>query len=158
MKIVRVLGIVLGIAVLGFAAAWLMRSDPMGPISGRELRGTDGAYPSSWVFSEDAYTIAVETRPDDPHSVTTIAWLHEGSLHIPAMNGSDKKWTGYVVADPRVRIKIGDLVFPAKLVRVEPADPAPYLDSAAGKYGQMAESRESGEIPEDIWLFRVEPR
>jgi hypothetical protein len=155
MKVVRIVGVIL---LLGFAALWLMRSDPIGPISGRALSGTDEAYPTSWDFTEGAITVTVETRPEDPHSVTTWAWVHEGSLHIPAMNGSDKRWTRYVVEDPRVRIKVGDRVFSANLVRVEVDDPTPYLDTAAGKYGQMAENRESGEMPEDIWLFRVEPR
>ena len=158
LKLVRILGIVLALVVVGFGIAWLTRMDPMGPVSGRALSGTDEPYPASWDFSDDNYTIAVESRPDDPHSVTTIAWVHEGSLHIPAMNGSDKHWTQYVVADPRVRVKVGDRVFPATLIRIELDEPDPYLDSAAGKYAQMAEAREDGEMPEDIWLFRVEPR
>jgi hypothetical protein len=158
LKIVRILGIVLALVVVGLGIAWLTRTDPMGPVSGRALTGADEAYPANWDFSDDNYTIAVEVRPDDPHSVTTIAWIHEGSLHIPAMNASEKDWTQYVLDDPRSRLKVGDRVFPAKLVRVELDDPGPYLDSAAGKYGQMAEAREDGEMPEDIWVFRVEPR
>lgn len=157
-NIIRIVGIVFGVVAVAAGSAWLMRTDPIGPVSGRALSGVEEAYPANWDFSEEAYTVAVETRPEDPHSVTTLAWVHEGSLHIPAMNGTDKKWTQIVVEEPRVRIKVGDRVFSAKLVRVELTDPEPFLDSAAVKYSQIAENREDGELPEDIWLFRVEPR
>ncbi len=71
------------------------------------------------------------------------------------MNGSEKEWTKIVLADPRVRLKLGETVYPARLVRVEPENPGPYFDSAARKYAQMGEM---GEMPPDVWLFRVEPR
>ena len=158
MKFVRIASLVALALVVLLLLGWLMRSDPIGPVAGRAVSGDEAAYPADWDFSEEHFTIAVETRPDDPHSVTTVAFVHEGQLHVPAMNGSKKDWTQYVLADPRVRLKVGDLVYPARLVRVDLADPEPYFDSAARKYAQMAEARESGEVPEDIWLFRVEPR
>ncbi|MEE3330816.1 MAG: hypothetical protein VX246_08090 [Myxococcota bacterium] len=157
-NIIRMVGIVFGVVTAAAGAAWLMRTDPIGPVAGRALSGAEEAYPANWDFSEEAYTVAVETRPEDPHSVTTLAWVHEGSLHVPAMNGTNKKWTQIVLDDSRVRIKVGDRVFPAKLVRVALTDPEPFLDSAAVKYSQIAENREDGELPEDIWMFRVEPR
>ena len=76
-----------------------------------------------WSFSDEYTPIAVEVRPDEPHSVTTFAFLHEGSLHVPAMNGSEKEWPGIVLRDDRVRLKLGDNVYPVKLVRVEPDGP-----------------------------------
>ena len=36
--------------------------------------------------------------------------------------------------------------------------PEPYLDSVARKDARMPEAREQGEMPKDIWLFRVEAR
>jgi len=158
MSIVRIVGIVVGVVTVAAGATWLMRTDPIGPFAGRALSGVEEAFPANWDFSEEAYTVAVETRPEDPHSVTTLAWVHEGSLHVPAMNGTNKRWTQIVLDDSRVRIKVGERVFPAKLVRVAFVDLEPFLDSAAVKYSQIAENREDGEFPEDILLFRVEPR
>jgi len=156
MKTLRILGwVVLGLALLA-GLAWLFRSDPIGPISGRALRGAEAAYPSDWAFSDEYTTIALESRPDDPHSVTTICFVHDGALYVPAEGGSTKRWTGYVVADPRVRLKIGDGVYPARAVRVEGVEPETFLGSAGKKYPQVAEA--DGELPEDIWLFRIEPR
>jgi hypothetical protein len=157
-RLVRIAAIVLGVAVVGLAIAWLLRSDPIGPIAGRAVSGSEAPYPSDWSFSDQHDTIAVEVRPEDPHSVTTIAFVHDGHLHVPAMNGSEKQWTQMVRRDARVRLKVGDAVYAAKLVRVEAEDREPYFDSAASKYAQMAEAREQGETPEDIWLFRVEAR
>ena len=158
MKVARVAAVVVAVVGVGALGAWLVRTDPIGPIAGRALTGPEAPYPDDWRFSDAAYTIAVETNPADPHSVTTFAFLHEGKLHIPAMNGSGKRWTQDALANPNVRIKVGDTVYPARLVRIEPTDLEPYVDSAARKYAQMASALESGELPDDIWLFRVEPR
>jgi len=158
MKVARVAAIAAVALGAGALTAWLLRSDPIGPVAGRALTGRELPYPADWSFSDAYYTVAVETRPADPHSVTTLAFVHEGHLYLPADNGSSKQWTRYAVEDPNVRVQVGEEVFAARLVRVEPTDIAPYVASAARKYARMAEAFESGELPEDIWLFRVEPR
>lgn len=156
MKILRILGWVLLALTVVAGVAWLFRGDPLGPVSGRALRGAEVAYPSDWAFSDQHTLIALETRPDDPHSVTTICFVHEGDLYVPAQGGSEKRWTGYVLKDPRVRLKIGDAIYPARAVRVEDADPATFLESAGKKYPRVADAE--GELPDDIWLFRIESR
>jgi len=154
-KVLKILGAALGALVVLAALAWLFRSNPIGPISGRAVTGTVAAYPDDWSFSDEHSTIAVEVRPEAPHSVTTICFVHDGALYVPAQSGSTKDWTGYVVADPRVRLKIGDRVFEAAATRIEDADPETFLTSAGKKYPQVASQ---DEIPEDIWLFRIGPR
>ena len=155
MKILKIIGVLLGALAVLAAIGWLFRSNPIGPIAGRALTGAVAAYPDDWSFSDEHTTIAVEVRPGAPHSVTTICFVHEGALYVPAQSGSTKDWTRYVVADPRVRLKIGDRVFEAVATRVEDADPETFLASAGKKYPQVA-SRD--EIPDDIWLFRIGPR
>lgn len=156
MKVLKIIGAVLGTLIVVLGLAWLLRSDPIGPLSGRALSGGEAAYPADWSFTDDFTTIAVESRPGDPHSVTTICFIHDGELYVPARGGSEKRWTQYVLDDPRVRIKVGDAVYPARALRVENADPETFLASAAVKYSQMADP--DREIPEDIWLFRIAPR
>jgi hypothetical protein len=154
-KVLRILAGVLLALAIGAGLAYSQRTDPIGPVAGRALSGAEAAYPPDWGFSDAHMTIAVEARPEDPHSVTTLCFLHEGALYVPAMNGSEKEWTQMVVADGRVRLKIGDRVYPALAERVPDADFAAFLPSAAGKYSSLAEADEP---PPDVWLFRIGPR
>ena len=156
MNILKKIGV--GIVILALLAgiAWLFRSDPVYMISGRGLTGDSFPYPSDWSFSDDHPTIAVEVRPDDPHSVTTICFVHQGDLYVPAQGGSSKTWTRLALEDSRVRLKIGEKVYHAKAGRVEPLDLLDYVDSIAAKYPQLGE-RSPEELPEDIWLFRIRP-
>ena len=64
-------------------------------ISGRTLSGEEFPYPENWDFTNDHFTIAVETRPEDPHSVTTVCFVHEGALYVPAQSGSSKRWPAF---------------------------------------------------------------
>ncbi len=156
MKILKtVAAVLLGLVVLA-AVLYPFRRDPIAMLAGRELSGTEVAYPADWAFTEAHGTIAVEVRPDAPHSVTTICFVHEGVLHVPAMNAGEKEWPSIVLGDPRVRLKIGDSIYPVRAIRLEVADPAPYLASAGKKYAQMAERAD--DPPPDVWLFRIEPR
>lgn len=147
-----------GLVVLGLIAgvAWLFRGDPFHMIAGKELQGKSFPYPSDWSFSNDYETIAVETRPNDPHSVTTLCFVHEGDLYVPAQKGSDKQWTQFVLDDPSVRLKIGEQIFHTKAERVMPFNLAVFRDSIAAKYPELG-SRSPDEMPSDIWLFRIRP-
>ncbi len=141
---------------LVLSLAYLFRSDPIMMISGKGLSGEEFPYPDDWRFSDSDLTVAVETRIDDPHSVTTLAFVHEGQLHIPAQSGSSKRWPQYVLADPRIRIKTAGKIFRARAERVEPLDIRDYRDSLALKYSEMAD-RAPEDLPPDIWLFRILP-
>ena len=156
MKILKIIGGVLAVVIVLGAIAYPLRRDPIAMLAGKELTGTEAAYPSDWTFSDEVNLCAVEVRPDDPHSVTTICFVHDGVLHVPAQSGSDKAWTGMVLDDPRVRVKVGDTIYPARAVRVVLDDLAPIIASAAAKYSQMADR--AAEPPPDVWLFRIEPR
>ena len=154
MKILKILvGTIAALLVLA-AILYPFRRDPIGMLAGKALSGVEVAYPASWDFSDAHDLIAVEVRPDDPHSVTTVCFVVDGALHVPAMNGSEKEWPSLAVADDRVRIKLGDEIYPARAVRVEPEDRAPYLAAMSKKYGRPGDA----EPPPDVWLFRIEPR
>jgi hypothetical protein len=144
-----------GLALL-VGLGWLSRGDPVLMISGKQLEGEASPYPASWDFSDDYSTIAIETNPGDPHSVTTLCFVHEGTLYVPAQGGSDKQWTQFVLENPRVRLKIGDRIFHAKAERVMPLDILEFKDSLGSKYPQMKD-RSPDEVPADLWLFRIRP-
>ncbi len=154
MKFLKILGGVIAAIVVLAAIAYPFRRDPIQMLAGKELTGAEAAYPSDWSFSDETPLCAVEVRPEDPHSVTTVCFVHDGVLHVPAQDGSKKAWTAMVLDDPRVRVKVGDTLYPARAVRVVVDDVTPILESAAAKYSQMADR----EPPPDVWLFRIEPR
>ena len=155
MKVLRILGGVLGVLLVVVAAAYALRTNPVGPVAGRGLTGEAAAYPPDWSFSDAHMTIAVEVRPDDPHSITTICFVHEGALYVPAQGGSDKQWTHIVSEDPRVRLKIGERIYSARADRVPDLDFDEFAASAQQKYSALADANEP---PPDVWLFRIGPR
>jgi hypothetical protein len=144
-----------GLALLA-GIGWLFRSDPVLMISGKHLEGEAFPYPANWDFSDDYSTIAIETNPRDPHSVTTLCFVHEGILYVPAQGGSEKQWTQFVLENPRVRLKIGDRIFHAKAERVMPLNILEFKDSLGSKYPKMKD-RSPDEVPADLWLFRIRP-
>ena len=156
-RVLKALGIAALVLVVVAGVAWLFRSDPIMMISGRTLSGEEIPYPENWDFTNDHFTIAVETRPEDPHSVTTVCFVHEGALYVPAQSGSSKRWPAYVLADPRVRIKVDGKIYPAKAERVLPLDLLDYRESLVAKFPMMAD-RKPEDLPPDIWLFRIGPR
>ena len=157
MKILKWTGVVLGTLVVVTGALYLLRTDPIYMISGKRLSGDELPYPADWSMCNDHPTIAVEARPDDPHSVTTICFLHDGDLIVPAMNGSEKQWPAMVARDPRIRVKIGDAVYPARADRLTDVSMPDLVASMAAKYPQIAQ-RDPANAPQDVWLFRISAR
>ena len=148
---------VLGTLVIVAGAVYVFRTDPIFMVSGKRLSGEELSYPSDWSMCNDHQTVAVETRVDDPHSVTTICFVHDGDLIIPAMNGSEKEWPAHVVRDPRVRVKIGGHVYPARAECMTDVSLEDLVESVAAKYPQIAE-RDPADAPQDVWLFRISAR
>ncbi len=146
----------LRIALAGVGAL-LLACGPIGPVPGGPLRGEVVSGPvEDWSFSDEHTLIAVETRPGFPHSVTTICFTHEGHLYVPARDGASKRWTRFVLADPHVRLKIGDKVYLGRAVRVDDLVADEGLIASAGrKYPRLGEL--SREELAGVWLFRIEP-
>ena len=157
MKVLRWTGAVLGAIVIVAGALYVFRADPIFMVSGKRLSGDELPYPDDWSMCNDHQTVAVETRVDDPHSVTTICFVHDGDLVIPAMNGSEKEWPAHVVRDGRVRVKIGEHVYPARAERMTDVSLEDLVESVAAKYPQIAE-RDPADAPQDVWLFRISAR
>ena len=147
----------LALAIL-LGTAYLFRTDPILMLPGKKLSGQEIPYPESWAFTEEHLTIKVETNPEDPHSVTTLCFVRDGKLTIPAMEGHTKQWPKYAEEDQRVRLKVGDQIYRAKLTLVtkdaQPLEIAPYL---APKMPDRP-LPEPDELPKNVWLFEVSRR
>ena len=157
MNLLKWIGLVLGPVVVVAGAVYVFRTDPIFMVSGKRLSGEELHYPANWSMCNDHQTVAVETRLDDPHSVTTLCFVHDGALVIPAMNGSEKEWPAHVVRDPRVRVKIGEHVYPALAERMTDVSLEDLVASVAAKYPQIAE-QDPADAPQDVWLFRISAR
>ncbi|MGI9322014.1 MAG: hypothetical protein ACR2PJ_00390 [Pseudomonadales bacterium] len=144
---------------LAFVAyiAYQFRTDPIGRMAGKAVTGMEVAYPKNWDFTSEHRLMAVEVRPSAPHSVTTVSFIYEGDLHIPALNGAGKNWTAYAMADPRARLKIGGKVYPVKLTRVPESDIAAMAQSLSEKYHWMLADGSDRPLP-STWFFRVTER
>ena len=156
-KIAKYAGVTLLVIALVLSVAYQFRTDPIAMLAGKRVSGEEQPYPNDWLFTHEHMTVAVESRSDDPHSVTTICIVHNGTLYIPAQSGSTKKWPQYVLGDSRVRIKIGDKVYPVKATRELDLSIEEVVSSGAAKYPQLAEI-EPEDRPKDVWLFRISQR
>ena len=158
MKILQISGILLAVAVLITGSGYLLRSDPIGPISGLTLSGEEAAYPAHWESCNKNATVAVETRPENPYSVTTWCVVYANDLFIPASNGSTKTWPKLITENPNIRIKISDSLYSVKATRV-PDFPLEVLgELIMKKYPESAEQIMANRDVQDTWVFRISPR
>jgi hypothetical protein len=105
--------------------------------------------------------IELETRPDDPYSVNVWVVSFEGDAYVSTslLAGVDdpdaRRWVQYVKADPRVRVAIEGLVFPARLTEItaDDVDPQRIYRAFVAKYPQIDTTKPPGAI-----YFRIDRR
>jgi len=136
----------------------LFSGGPLGVVPGGRLSGplaTD--QDPDWSFTDTIQTIAVEVDPDDPLSVTTWVFTLDGELHVAAdFFNPWKTWPRRVLADPRVRLRIGDAIYERRAVRVDdPALVERLRRAIADKYA-IAPDGVASRI--DVWFFRMDAR
>jgi hypothetical protein len=124
---------------------------------------------ADWVFTDEVREIYVETRGWYllPHSVTTHCTTVNGKLYVGSLyrGGGEfpdaRPWNRNAVRNPRVRLKIGEKVYPLQAVHVtDPAEAQAAFAAIAAKYAQPW-----GTVfaqPEDqrprVHFFRMDPR
>jgi hypothetical protein len=148
--------------VLCFALAiTLTACGPLGPIPGGALRGARANQPpTSWIDYADVEQIQLESRPLDPYSVNTWCGVYAERLYVPtsmilgADDPMERTWVKNVLDDPDVRVRIGDIVYPLRAVRVEDEK-----ELLAVRQVLLAKYEiESDPHVEQGWIFRLEPR
>lgn len=155
-RVLKWLGAALAVLLALAALAYAARTNPIGPVAGRQLTGEVVAEAvEDWSFSDEHPLIAIETRPAAPHSVTVICFSHEGVLYVPAQNAPAKSWPHYAVSDPRVRVKIGDRIYPARATRVDDPELRPALIAAAAAKYDFELPQEPAAL-DDVWVFRID--
>lgn len=82
--------------------------EPIVVLPGGELGGSVTPVPAAWRDVPD--TVQLETRPADPYSVNIWAVGLDSDLYIgTSVEGT--RWSGYMDADPAVRIRIGESLY-----------------------------------------------
>ncbi len=158
-KILKGTGLTLLAVLIVGGLAFLLRSDPIEMIPGKRLSGKVVATPSTWEICNQHYTMALEARPEDPHSVTVGCFEYEGGLYIPASNPAEKLWPQLVEKDPNVRVKIGENVYLAKAERTDQLSKEVLYELMSAKYPDYAHLVKPGESSGiTMWIFRIAGR
>ena len=112
-------------------------SSPFLGLPGGELRGETIREPvDDWSFA-DSWFLDLETRPEDPYSVELNYTVRDGALYIDPAEG--RAWLDHIREDPRVRVRLGDKIYPATAVLV-------------GEPGELEG------FPEDRYVYRLDYR
>ena len=94
---------------------------PIGWMHGGKLDGEAVAAPvDDWSFTRDVQKIQLETDPDDPYSVNVWCDAKGPNLWVTAGSHSST-WAQNLLADPRVRVRVGDELYERRAVRVTDA-------------------------------------
>jgi len=111
---------VIGLLVIGGAvilgARWIY--GPLGPIPGPELSGSVIEEPvEDWSFIDAIKVVQIETRPEDPYSVSTWATRIGDGIYVFASD-DESPWVRNISQDPRVRIRIEGRIYERRAVSV----------------------------------------
>lgn len=129
--------------------------EPTFVFAGGELGGTERPMPSDWGFTEDFGTVQIETRPTDPYSVNVWGVSVNRNFYVAASDAGEATWAQAIEAEPRVRLRVGEDIYPLLAERTEdPQELARVIDAYIDKYGG---ERERSFI-RDAWVFRLGPR
>jgi len=143
--------ILLGLLVLSFGCG-----GPFAMIPGGALSGPVQSAPSDWSFTNDVENIQLETRPEDPYSVTLWGVGVGSDFYVASGGGTESTWAQNIDANPDVRLRVGDDVYELLAVRTqEPADRERFLAAARLKYDNFEPSEEDAS---KAVLYRLEAR
>ena len=125
-------------------------SQPLGTFPGGKLEGTLAEPPAAWSQVPD--TIQLEVRPDDPYSVNLWAVVAAGHLYVSSSR--NPTWAQRIDADPRVRLRIGQALYPLSAARVTSA-------AELGAVAAAHQAKYNSSLPADpasVRLYRLSPR
>jgi hypothetical protein len=127
------------VATLGLAVA----CEPISMLPGGTLSGEVQPPPDEWSVAVDAEVIQLETRLADPYSINIWGTGLGPDLYV-ATGGDGTTWTEFIAQDPRVRVRIGAVIYELTAVRVDDAREQSQVAAAyVAKYALD---------PEDNWV------
>ncbi len=161
----------LGIIIIAGVLPATVGVEPQDRRPGTRLAGEEVALPADWSFTDSVQEVHIETRPwyGIPFSVTTVLARDGQELFAPSIYSEpaqfpgSKYWNSVVAADPNIRLRVGDQLFPLAITPI--ADPAQFdraLDALARKYPFWAKAqatkRTDPDAPPHFVLLQLAPR
>ncbi|MCY3838847.1 MAG: DUF2255 family protein [Gammaproteobacteria bacterium] len=129
--------------------------EPMFVFAGGALGGTERPMPSDWGFTKDFDTVQIETRPTDPYSVNVWGVSVNRHFYVAASDASEATWARAIQAEPQVRLRVGDDIYPLLAKRTEdPQELADVTDAYIDKYG----GERDRSFIRHAWVFRLGSR
>lgn len=137
------------------ACALALACGPLVMIPGGRLSGEEQPPPADWSFTDGVEVVQLETRPGDPYSVNVWGVAANGAFYVASGRGAEAGWAGHIAEDPRVRLQVGEAVYPLVAVRTDDeAELEAFLAAAKAKYDFEPEEGQQ----EEAVLFRLQPR
>lgn len=144
-----ILGLGLWVTLLAFAGC----ADYLPTASG-ELEGTVATAPASWTSVAQQDIIQLESQPSDPYSVNLWVIGEDERLYVFA-GDNYTTWVEHIDADPKVRLKMGGVIYLLSASRVTDAQEFEWFAQAWDKkYGHRPVNENVGET----YLMRLQPR
>ena len=126
-----------------------------GPVPGGSLAGELAPPPAAWTdaLGGDRAMCEIEARPADPHSIQLECFTRDGELYVQSHRWAlaqwwPRSWAAIWLAEPDVRVRIGDRIYELRAERV--------TDAALREV--MLKERGYDPVPEGIVLFRFAAR
>ena len=123
-----------------FLGFWMMFclagcSEPFIVFAGGKLSGEEGVPPEDWSELASEETFQLEARPEDPYSVNI--WAVGIGRDVYIGTGPDgTNWSAHIEEDPRVRLRVGETLYPLLARRVTDREERTQVAAAyAEKYG-----------------------
>jgi hypothetical protein len=142
-------------AALPFAAALCALALGCGPVPGGALRGEVAPAPAVWsdALGGERAMCEIEARPANPHSIQLECFTRDGALYVQSHRWAmadwwPESWAEVWLAEPDVRVRIGDRIYELRAERV--------TDAALRE--ALLKERGYDPVPEGIVLFRFDPR
>ena len=158
---IGVVGLLAVGGLIALGAVWFY--GPLGPIPGPALSGTVVEGPvGDWSPIDAVDVIQVETRPEDPYSVSTWVARVDDGIYVFAGN-EESPWVQNIQADPRVRIRVEGRIYELRAAKVEDLETKrAFLTSMKSKYEDDlafdAEFWQRAWDTGELVLFRMLPR
>ena len=122
--------------------------------SGGALDGIEAEPPAVWQFEQASDLAQLETRPEEPYSINLVYVQMDGKLYIYA-GPTRTNWVQHIEEDPRVRLLIGDTIYPLRAVRIE--DQAE-LEAFAKLWVEGSFFQRDPLQFDEVWLYQLDAR
>ncbi len=127
---------------------------PLPFMAGGKLSGVVTEVPEIWQLEENSAVAQLETRPENPYSINLTYVQLDGVFYIYA-GDTRTNWVQHIEQDARVRIRVGDAIYPALATRV--SDSAE-LGKFAAVWANLSSFQRDPLQFEEVWLYRLVAR